>query len=112
MWNPIAIAFFVIFYGFLVAYPLMQAFTLVWGRGAVRWVSVACAVFGLPFYVWMLTRSFGPQSSGDLSGVLIFFVGPWFLLVQLLLTGLVLAGRRRESTISGARNPGVSGASE
>ena len=104
--NPLAIAFPLIFYGFLIGYPLMQAYTLLRGHGAARIISLASLVFGLPFYLWSLSRVFGPQSSGDLSGLVIFFVGPWFLLVQGLLTGFVAAQCRQQSNNSAARNPG------
>lgn len=84
-----------LFWVYVVGYPLMVLWTVVRGRDAVRMVAVAAALFGVPFWAWSLWRVFGPSGSGDVSGILVLLIAPWFLLVQGILTFVVFFQENR-----------------
>ncbi len=84
-----------LFFVFLLGYPILQTFTLLRSKGGWRVASILCLIPSLPFYLWTLWKVFTPQSSGDLSGILIVMVAPWPLIYLALLAVLQSAANKR-----------------
>jgi hypothetical protein len=88
-----------LFVGYLILHPVLQIWSLIRSRGGWRIASwVGLAILG-PFYFWTLFKVFGPKTSGDLSGILIFLGAPFALLYLGITTAGGLAAQRANAAL-------------
>jgi hypothetical protein len=76
----------ILFVVYLLLHPVLQVWSLLRNRGGWRIASWVGLVLLGPFYFWAVYKVFGPHSSGDLSGILIFVMAPFALLYLAIVT--------------------------